>query len=60
MPSSPDNQKLLDAWLALTGPDVELTEPVRLPMLTGSMAPRIPIGAELVIAPAGSRTWSTG
>lgn len=60
MHASPDKQKLLDAWLALTSPEVSFTETVRLPMLTGSMAPRIPIGAELVIAPAGSRPWSTG
>ena len=55
-----DKQKLLDAWLALTGPRENFTDPVRLPMLSGSMAPRIPLDAELLIAPASNRAWSSG
>lgn len=60
MPSPPDNAKLLDGWLALTGSPDLFTDPVRLPMFTGSMAPRIPIGCELVIAPADRRPWGRG
>jgi hypothetical protein len=60
LPDRPEKQELLDAWLALTGPEEGFTEPVRLPMLTGSMAPRIPVDAELHIAPVRDRPWSTG
>lgn len=60
LPDHNDKQKRLDAWLALTGPAEGFTEPVRLPMLTGSMAPRIPLDAELLIAPVRDHPWSTG
>jgi hypothetical protein len=60
LPQRPDKQQLLDAWLALTGPEEDFTRPVRLPMLTGSMAPRIPLDAELLIAPARGHAWSSG
>ena len=59
-PDRQDKQQILEAWLALTGPADEFSEPVHLPMLTGSMAPRIPLDAELLIAPVRDRPWSTG
>jgi hypothetical protein len=58
--TGPDHADLLDAWLALTDDAVAFAGPVRLPMLSGSMAPRIPVGADLVIVPADSRGWGTG
>lgn len=51
-------QQLLDAWLVLTGQAAAPDGPVELPMLTGSMAPAIPVGARLRIragAPAEVR-----
>ena len=60
MPSPPDNAKLLDGWLALTGSPDQFIDPVHLPMLTGSMAPRIPVGSELVIVSACRRPLGRG
>jgi hypothetical protein len=60
LPDHADKRKLLDAWLALTDPAVPFIAPVRLPMLSGSMAPRIPIDSELVIAPVGERICASG
>jgi hypothetical protein len=50
-PQPPENQReeQLDAWLALTGQVPAPVGPVILPMLSGSMAPAIPIGAQLQI-----------
>ncbi len=39
----------LDAWLALTGQVPAPSTPVALPLLTGSMAPTIPVGSVLSI-----------
>jgi len=55
MPSEPqavDNhhEDQLDAWLALTGQVPPPTAPVILPMLSGSMVPAIPVGAQLQIS----------
>ncbi len=51
-----DQEKLLDAWLALTGQSAAPSGPVELPLLTGSMLPSLPVGAILRIATSdGSR-----
>jgi hypothetical protein len=47
-PDCPED--LLAAWLALTGQTPPPTEPVILPLLTGSMRPALPVGARLSIA----------
>lgn len=44
----------LDAWLALAGHGPAPGALVRLPMLSGSMAPALPCGCELVIDPLGA------
>ncbi len=44
----------LDAWLALTGQGPVPGALVRLPMLSGSMAPALPCGCDLVIDPLGA------
>jgi len=49
LPSIPDREERLDAWLALTGQSPGPEGPVRLPMLTGSMLPDIPVGAVLEV-----------
>ena len=47
---NPDpREQHLDAWLALTGQDPENQGTVRLPVLSGSMLPAIPLGAILEI-----------
>ena len=55
-----DRQQLLDAWLALADPAADFPGTVILPMLTGSMAPAIPVGARLVIAAARRRPFGAG
>jgi hypothetical protein len=49
---SNNQEKRLDAWLALTGQIAAPAGPVDLPLLTGSMVPAIPVGATLRIAAA--------
>ncbi len=59
MVQTPDNahnkrqkqEELLTAWLTLTEGAEYRNETVRLPVLSGSMLPRIPVGSTLVIAP---------
>ncbi len=46
-----------DVWLALTG---QATGPLRLPMLSGSMAPTLPVGCVLEITPADGRGVAPG
>jgi len=55
-----DRECRLDAWLALTGNGPAPTGTVHLPMLSGSMAPAIPIEATLVITPASARDCRIG
>jgi hypothetical protein len=50
----------LDAWLALTGHAPVPGALVRLPMLSGSMAPSLPCGCELVIDPLGAARARVG
>lgn len=50
----------LDAWLALTGQAPVPGALVRLPMLSGSMAPALPCGCELVIDPLGGARARVG
>jgi len=50
VPDERDRELLFDAWLALNSPDTDFCETVRLPMLTGSMMPALPVGSHLVIA----------
>ncbi len=52
LPGNPDREERLDAWLALTGHAIAPQAPVRLPMLSGSMLPAIPVGAFLEVEPA--------
>ena len=52
MAHHPDREERLDAWLALTGQTPAPPGPVRLPMLTGSMLPDIPVGAVLEVEKA--------
>ena len=49
---SNNQEKRLDAWLALTGQIAAPAGPVELPLLTGSMVPAIPVDATLRIAAA--------
>lgn len=58
MPLSQENQ--FDAWLALTGQTPPPTEPVWLPMLSGSMAPAIPLGTWLRIVVDANHCSRTG
>lgn len=55
-----ERRRLLDAWLALTDPAADYPGTVSLPMLTGSMAPVIPVGARLQIAAARRRAFGVG
>ncbi len=58
MTASRENQ--LDAWLALTGQTATAPASVTLPMLTGSMAPAIPVGARLEILVRPDRKCRAG
>jgi signal peptidase I len=49
MENSDTRQQQLDAWLALTGQAASPHQTVRLPVLSGSMLPSIPIGTILEI-----------
>ena len=60
MTGQDDRQRLLDAWVALTDPAADFPGTVSLPMLTGSMAPVIPVGARLQIAAARRRAFGVG
>jgi hypothetical protein len=55
-----EQEKRLDAWLALTGQTATPTEPVELPLLTGSMLPKIPVGAVLRIGAAPATDCRAG
>ncbi|MCP4573768.1 MAG: hypothetical protein GY838_15525 [bacterium] len=59
MPDQVERQKLLDAWWKLTGRE-DFPGTVHLPMLTGSMAPSIPVGSELAIVSPRSRNYGIG
>jgi hypothetical protein len=54
-----DRQQLLDAWLALASAQ-DFDGAVVLPMLTGSMAPALPVGARLHIESARRRRFGVG
>lgn len=54
-----DRQQLLDAWLALASAK-DFDGAVVLPMLTGSMAPALPVGARLHIESARRRPFGVG
>ena len=60
MTAQDDRGRLFDAWLALADPAADFAGTVSLPMLTGSMAPAVPVGARLVIAAAGRRRFGWG
>ena len=60
MTEQDERRRLLDAWLALTDPAADFPGTVSLPMLTGSMAPVIPVGARLQIAAARRRAFGVG
>jgi hypothetical protein len=55
-----DRLRDFDAWVALTDPGADFDGEVGLPMLTGSMAPSIPVGARLRIVAARRRTFGVG
>ncbi len=57
---SNEQEKRLDAWLALTGQIAAPAEPVQLPLLTGSMVPAIPVGATLHIVSATAAKCHAG
>lgn len=57
---TPDREIQLDAWLALTRQTPTPAAPVRLPMLSGSMAPAIPMGAILEIRVEAPRDCRAG
>jgi len=49
VPEAVSKEQQFDAWLALTRQVPPPAEPVRLPMLSGSMMPAIPVGHILLI-----------
>lgn len=55
-----DQQQHLDAWLALTRGDLGPGETVRLPVLSGSMLPDLPLGALLEIEPIRAQQCRIG
>ena len=58
---TPDlREQQLDAWLALTGQDPGRQGSVRLPVLSGSMLPAIPLGALLEIELANDPVCRVG
>jgi hypothetical protein len=59
LPDPTERQKLLDAWWKLTGRE-DFAGTVRLPVLTGSMAPSIPVGSEVAIASARGCSFGIG
>ncbi len=59
LPDTTERQKLLAAWWKLTGRE-DFPGTVSLPMLTGSMAPSIPVGSELAIVSAHRRSCGVG
>ncbi|MBE0565419.1 MAG: hypothetical protein IH621_05650 [Krumholzibacteria bacterium] len=60
MTAGDDREQILDAWLALSAPGGDFPGTVSLPLLTGSMAPAIPVGARLLIASAQRRSFGPG
>lgn len=58
-PESRDDERL-DAWLVLTDQLSPGTDTVRLPLLSGSMAPALPSGSTLVIDPHRRRRFGRG
>jgi len=57
---APSRENQLDAWLALTRQTSATTTSVKLPMLSGSMAPMIPVNAILDIAIKPERACRAG
>ncbi len=55
-----NHEERLDAWLALTGQTNPPADPVELPLLTGSMAPVIPVGALLSIDAQTGTEYQSG
>jgi hypothetical protein len=55
-----DRRRDIDAWLALVQPEADFPGTVDLPMLTGSMAPLIPVGSRLEIVAARRRSFGVG
>ena len=60
MAAAEDRKQLFDAWHALFDPLGDFDGTVRLPMLSGSMAPLIPVGAQMEIASARQRAFGVG
>lgn len=60
MTAGDEREQILDAWLALSAPGADFPGTVSLPLLTGSMAPAIPVGARLLIASAQRRRFGPG
>ncbi|MFO7608447.1 MAG: hypothetical protein R6X35_04520 [Candidatus Krumholzibacteriia bacterium] len=60
MTAPDDRQQRLDAWLALTDPAADFAGTVILPMLTGSMVPAVPVGADLEIVAARRGRFGAG
>jgi len=51
---------LLTAWLTLSNGNETGNEPVRLPVLSGSMLPMIPVGSTLIIKPCPASAVQRG
>ncbi len=54
------HEQLLDSWLALTGEGSKLEGPIRLPILSGSMLPDIPVQSVIHIQKIDSRSCRPG
>lgn len=59
LPEPEERQRLRDAWWTLTGRE-DFAGTLHLPMLTGSMAPAIPVGSELHIVAPAQRPFGNG
>lgn len=60
MPHARDREERLDAWLALAEDAPNGSVPIRLPMLSGSMRPAIPVGALIEVEKARGRDCRPG
>ncbi len=60
MDSNKQREQLLDSWLALTGEDHTSEDPIRLPMLSGSMLPHIPVQSVIHINKTKARYCRPG
>ena len=55
-----DRRRDFAAWAVLAEPDADFPGTITLPMLSGSMAPLIPVGARLEIMAARHRNFGVG